>query len=96
MNPEHKEVTFLTSGRDAPGMNASLRSMVRVGVGHGPGVIGIRRGFKGLLLDEFMPFGPRDFSNIIQRGGTIVKTARSEEFKTPAGLQKAKEILERR
>ncbi|MBI3849095.1 MAG: 6-phosphofructokinase [Verrucomicrobia bacterium] len=95
MNSQHKKLAVLTSGGDAPGMNAALRSIVRVGVGHGLEIIAIRRGFKGLLLDEFMPLGPRDVSNIIQRGGTIIKTARSEEFKTPAGLQKAKENLER-
>jgi len=90
-----KKIALLTSGGDAPGMNAAIRSVVRVGVARGLEVIGIRRGYQGLLEENLVPMGPRDVSNIIQRGGTILKTSRSPEFKTPGGQQKAKAILER-
>jgi len=90
-----KKIALLTSGGDAPGMNAAIRSVVRVGVARGLEIIGIRRGYQGLLEENLAPLGPRDVSNIIQRGGTILKTSRSAEFKTPEGRQKAKAILER-
>lgn len=90
-----KKIAVLTSGGDAPGMNAAVRAVVRVGIARGLEVIGIRRGYQGLLADDLVPLGPRDVSNIIQRGGTILKTSRSAEFVTPAGQQKAKTILER-
>jgi 6-phosphofructokinase 1 len=89
-----KKIALLTSGGDAPGMNAAIRSVVRVGIARGLEVIGIRRGYQGLLEDNLALLGPRDVSNIIQRGGTILKTSRSAEFVTPAGQQKAKAILE--
>jgi 6-phosphofructokinase 1 len=90
-----KKIALLTSGGDAPGMNAAVRAVVRVGTARGLEVIGIQRGYQGLLEDRLAPLGPRDVSNIIQRGGTILKTSRSAEFVTPAGQQKAKAILER-
>jgi 6-phosphofructokinase 1 len=90
-----KKIALLTSGGDAPGMNAAIRSVVRVGVARGLEVVGIRRGYQGLLEENLAPVGPRDVSNVIQRGGTVLKTSRSEEFKTPAGQQKARAILER-
>jgi len=90
-----RKIAVLTSGGDAPGMNAAVRAVVRVGIARGLEVIGIRRGYQGLLAEDLAPLGPRDVSNIIQRGGTILKTSRSAEFATPAGQQKAKIILER-
>ena len=89
-----KKLAVLTSGGDAPGMNAAIRSVVRVGIARGLELIGIRRGYQGLLKGEFQPMGPRDVSNIIQRGGTILHTSRCEEFRTNSGVQKAKENLE--
>jgi 6-phosphofructokinase 1 len=91
-----KTLAVLTSGGDAPGMNAAIRSIVRVGTSRGLAVIGIQRGYQGLLDDEFGPLGPRDVSNVIQHGGTILHTSRCEEFKTAAGLRKAKKRLEQR
>ncbi|MDW7980253.1 MAG: 6-phosphofructokinase [Verrucomicrobiales bacterium] len=89
-----RRLAVLTSGGDAPGMNAAIRSVVRVGTARGLEVVGIRRGYKGLLTGDMFTLSPRDVSNIIQRGGTILKTSRCEEFKTPEGRQKAKAILE--
>ena len=76
-------------------MNAAIRSVVRVASAEGCSVVGIRRGYRGLLDDELVSLGPRDVSNVIQRGGTILKTARSETFKTPEGLAKAVRTLEK-
>lgn len=90
-----KNIALLTSGGDAPGMNAAIRAVVRIGTASGVKVIGIRRGYQGLLSEDFRDFGPRDVSNIIQRGGTILKTSRCKEFETKEGLLRAKEILER-
>lgn len=95
MSAASLKLAVLTSGGDAPGMNAAIRSVVRVGLARGLEIIGIRRGYAGLLKEDFLPMGPRDVSNIIQRGGTILKTSRSAEFATPTGQQKAKTILER-
>lgn len=89
-----KTLALLTSGGDAPGMNAAIRSVVRVGIARGLELIGILRGYQGLLKGECQALGPRDVSNIIQRGGTILHTSRCEDFKTKAGIQKAKENLE--
>lgn len=95
MNLHAKTLAVLTSGGDAPGMNAAIRSVVRVGLARGIEIIGIRRGYEGLLREEFTPMGMRDVSNCIQRGGTVLKTSRSKEFATPAGMTKAAEILTR-
>lgn len=89
-----KKIAVLTSGGDAPGMNAAIRSIVRVGIARGLEVVGIRRGYQGLLARDLVQLTARDVSNIIQRGGTILKTSRCDEFKTPAGQQKAKTVLE--
>ncbi len=94
-NSQNKRLAVLTSGGDAPGMNAAIRALVRVGLARGLEVAGIRRGYRGLLAEDFSSLGPRDVSNVIQRGGTILKTARCAEFATTAGQQKAREILER-
>ncbi|MDR2473589.1 MAG: 6-phosphofructokinase [Tannerella sp.] len=86
---EIKTVGVLTSGGDAPGMNAAIRSVTRAAIANGMSVKGIYRGYKGLIANEIEDFKTQNVSNIIQRGGTILKTARSEEFKTPEGQQKA-------
>jgi 6-phosphofructokinase 1 len=74
-------------------MNAALRGVVREACSLGHAVLGVQRGFQGLLNDELHPLGPRDVSNIIQRGGTVLRTSRSPEFATPEGLKKAAEAL---
>lgn len=90
---EIKSVGILTSGGDAPGMNAAIRAVTRAAKFHGLRVFGIRRGYQGLIEDCISEFHTKDVSNIISRGGTILKSARSMEFKTPEGRQKAFENL---
>lgn len=90
-----KKIGVLTSGGDAPGMNACIRAIVRCGVRYKLEVIGIRRGYAGLLEEEFVKLGPRSVANIIHRGGTFLETARCEEMKKPEGIKKAVEILQR-
>jgi len=90
-----KKIGVLTSGGDAPGMNACIRAVVRCGVSHKTDVVGIRRGYCGILEEDFAKLGNRSVSNIIQRGGTILETARCEEMKTEGGTRKANEILQR-
>ena len=75
-------------------MNAAVRSVVRMGAHRRSSVLGFHRGFDGLMRGDFEALGPRAVSNILQRGGTILKTARSEEFETEAGLQAARRVLE--
>ena len=84
-----KCVGILTSGGDAPGMNAAIRSVTRSAICNGFKVKGIYRGYDGLINDEIKRFTTEDVSNIIQTGGTILRTARSKEFETAAGLKKA-------
>jgi 6-phosphofructokinase 1 len=84
-----KCIGVLTSGGDAPGMNAAIRAVVRAGLHAGVKVIGVRRGYHGLIHGEFQVMTPRSVADIIHRGGTILRTARSEEFRTPAGQQRA-------
>lgn len=84
-----KKIAVLTSGGDAPGMNAAIRAVVRYGIGMGMEVMGVERGLQGLIDDLFKPMGMRDVSDIIHRGGTVLKTARCPEFKTDEGQQKA-------
>ena len=88
-----KKFGLLTSGGDAPGMNAAIRAAVRVATFHGIEVVGVRRGYQGLIERDFVPLGPRDVSNIIQSGGTVVLTARSKEFMTAEGRAQAVENL---
>lgn len=90
-----KKIGVLTSGGDAPGMNACLRAIVRCGVNCKLEIVGIRRGYCGILDEDFVKLGNRSVSNIIQRGGTILETARCEEMKTREGIRKASEVLKR-
>ena len=84
-----KKIAVLTSGGDAPGMNAAIRAVVRYGIGVGMEVMGVERGLQGLIDDSFTPMNMRSVSDISHRGGTILKTARCPEFKTEEGQQKA-------
>jgi len=84
-----KRLALFTSGGDAPGMNACIRAVVRTGLSHDLRVYGILRGYQGMIEDEFKPLTSRSVSNIIQRGGTILKTARSKDFMTEQGMEKA-------
>jgi 6-phosphofructokinase 1 len=83
----------MTSGGDSPGMNAAIRAVVRTAIYHKLEVYGIRRGYQGMIEGDIYQMKTTDVANIIQRGGTILKTARSEEFKTEEGMQKAHEQL---
>ena len=87
--PSLKRIAVLTSGGDAPGMNAAIRAVVRRGVFRGLEVLGVRNGFAGLLANDFQALGPRDVGRISHLGGTILGTARCEEFRTDAGIEKA-------
>ena len=82
-------IGILTSGGDAPGMNAAIRAVTRAGIAAGLKVKGIYRGYEGLINNEIKEFTTENVSNIIQRGGTILKTARSKDFMTPEGRKKA-------
>ena len=82
-----KKIGVLTSGGDAPGMNAAIRAVVRTAIVEGMEVVGIERGYEGLLQEQFVPMGLRSVSDIIQRGGTVLRTARCPEFKTAEGQQ---------
>jgi len=84
-----RKIGVLTSGGDAPGMNAAIRGVTRTAIFNGIEVVGIRHGFQGLIDGNFIPLEASSVSDIIQRGGTILKTARCEVFKTPEGRAKA-------
>ncbi len=84
-----KRIGVMTSGGDAPGMNAALRAVVRWAAANDVEVVGIRRGYAGMIEGEFVPLAPRDVANIIQRGGTILRTARSKAFMEPEGRAEA-------
>ena len=88
-----KRVAVFTSGGDAPGMNACIRAVVRGGLHHGVEIFGIIRGFNGLIKGDIIPLNSQSVSNIIQRGGTILKSARSKEFMTSEGRRKGYEQL---
>jgi 6-phosphofructokinase 1 len=83
------KIGVLTSGGDSPGMNAAIRAVVRTGNYYGLEVFGIMRGYSGIIENDIVPMHSRSVANIIQRGGTILKTARCKEFFTPEGRQKA-------
>lgn len=88
-----KKIAVLTSGGDAPGMNACIRSVIRACAHYNLEVFGIQRGYQGLIENEIHPMTPSSVANIIQMGGTILKTARSLEFMTPEGRKKAHQNL---
>ena len=90
-----KIVGVLTSGGDAPGMNAAVRAVVRTGLDSGLEMVGIRRGYHGLLREDMFSMNSRDVSDIIQRGGTVLQTARSERMRTAPGQKLAAEICEK-
>lgn len=90
-----KRIGVLTSGGDAPGMNAAIRSVVRTAVYNKLEVMGIFRGYTGLINDEMKLFEHNSVSNIINRGGTILKTARCAEFMTAEGQKRAVEVIKR-
>src|SRR5438067_11275839 len=82
-----KRIAVLTSGGDAPGMNAALRAVVRVGVSGGLEAIGVRQGYTGLIEGKLQPLGPRDVASIIHVGGTMLGSAWCAELRTPEGRQ---------
>lgn len=90
------KIGVLTSGGDAPGMNAAIRAVVRTGIYHGLEVFGVMRGYSGMIDDDIHSMNSRSVANIIQRGGTILKTARSMEFMEQAGRKIAYENLKKR
>lgn len=90
MSKEMKTIGVLTSGGDAPGMNAAIRAIVRYGISKGMKMVGIRRGYNGLINKEFVDLDMTSVCDIISRGGTILYTARCPEFKEDAGVEKAK------
>lgn len=85
-----RTIGILTSGGDAPGMNAAIRAVARAALYKGYKVIGIRRGYQGLIDGDLFEMGPRDVSDIVQRGGTMLFTARSKAFMTIEGQQGCK------
>jgi len=88
-----KTIAVLTSGGDAPGMNAAIRAVVRMAIYKGIRVMGVQRGYHGLINGEILDMDRHSVSDIIHRGGTILRTARCEEFKTEAGRKKAVNVL---
>ncbi len=87
------KIGVLTSGGDGPGMNAAVRSIVRYSLHYGLEVAGIMRGYQGLLEEDIIPLNHRSVSNIINKGGTILKTARSKDFSSDEGKAKAAEVM---
>lgn len=90
-----KKIGVLTSGGDSPGMNACIRAVVRTGIYNGLEVYGIRNGYDGMINGDFVEMESHSVSNIIQQGGTILKSARSKEFRTAEGRKKAYENLKK-
>lgn len=90
-----KNIGVFTSGGDSPGMNAAIRAVVRTALYYNLQVTGIMRGYEGMISGECMPMERKSVANIIQRGGTVLKTARSDEFRTKEGRQKAYEQLKK-
>ncbi len=95
MTKEIKHVAVLTTGGDCPGLNAAIRAVVRTSMYHGIQVTGIIHGYDGLISGDFITMKNESVSNILQRGGTILKTARSEKFKTEEGMQMAADQLKK-
>ena len=95
MNDQISKIGVFTSGGDAPGMNAALRAVVRAAIYYDKEIYGIMQGYEGMIDGDIVKLGARSVGNIIQRGGTILKTARSEAFKTSEGRSKALEKLKK-
>ena len=93
MSKTIKKIGVLTSGGDSPGMNAAIRSVVRTCAFHNIGCVGIYRGYQGMIEGDFKEMGPRSVNNIVNKGGTILKSARSLDFRTPEGREKAHKNL---
>ncbi|MFP5436865.1 MAG: 6-phosphofructokinase [Bacteroidia bacterium] len=93
MSRKLKKIGVLTSGGDSPGMNAAIRAVVRTCAYHNIECTGIYRGYQGMIEGDFKEMGPRSVNNIINKGGTILKSARSKEFMTPEGRKKAYDNL---
>jgi len=89
MSKTIKKIGVLTSGGDSPGMNAAIRSVVRTCAFHGIECVGIYRGYQGMIEGDFKEMGPRSVNNIVNKGGTILKSARSKEFRSEEGRQQA-------
>lgn len=96
MSQPIKNIAVFTSGGDAPGMNAAVRAVVRTSIYYGKEIYGIYRGYEGMIENDLVKLNARSVSNIIQRGGTILKSARSKEFRTEEGRRKAYESLKSR
>lgn len=88
-------IGVFTSGGDSPGMNACIRAVVRAGIFHGLKVYGIRRGYEGMIDGDIVELNSSSVSNIIQHGGTILKSARSQRFRTPEGMEQAYQNLKK-
>ena len=88
-----KRIGVLTSGGDAPGMNAAIRGVTRTAIFNGLEVVGIRHGYHGMIHDQFTELKAYSVSDILARGGTMLKTARSKEFMEPEGRKRAYENL---
>jgi 6-phosphofructokinase 1 len=89
MSSPIKSIAVMTSGGDSPGMNAAIRAVVRAGISNGVKVYGIKRGYEGMIEGDIIPLQSNSVSNIIQRGGTILKSARSDRFRTVEGRKLA-------
>ncbi len=96
MKKKVTKIGVLTSGGDSPGMNACVRAVVRTGIHHGLEVFGIMRGYSGMVEDDIIPMESRSVANIIQRGGTILKTSRCKDFYEPEGRKIAYDNLKKR
>src|SRR5687767_11830940 len=90
-----KRIAVFTSGGDSPGMNACIRAVVRTALFHKAEVLGIVHGYEGMIEGDFINMDAKSVANIIHRGGTILKTARSAGFLKPEGREKAKKNLEK-
>src|SRR4051812_30885026 len=96
MSAKVTKIGVLTSGGDSPGMNAAIRAVVRTSIYQGLEVFGIMRGYNGMIEDDIYQMDSRSVANIIQRGGTILKTARSKDFYSEEGRKKAFQNLQKR
>ena len=93
MSSPIKSIAVMTSGGDSPGMNAAIRAVVRAGISNGVKVYGIKRGYEGMIEGDIIPMQSNSVSNIIQRGGTVLKSARSDRFRTVEGRKQAYDQL---